>query len=168
LLGPRLTQNLGNYAFGYDENHSTGGTFRRESSDAWGNKVGSYGLRDADGRVRVVNYVADGHGFRAAVSSNEPGVAPQLHAAATISKPGVAVIAAPAVAAPLYAAPAVAAPIYAAPSAYAPSLYAPSAAALVGPAAYAPAAYASSHAGLLAAPIASYAPAYAHSYPIRR
>lgn len=153
-------KNLGNYAFGYDENHSTGGTFRRESSDAWGNKVGSYGLRDADGRVRVVNYVADGHGFRAAISSNEPGVAPQLHAAATISKPGLAVVAAPAIAAPVYAA---------APTAYAaPNVYAHGAGSLLGAAAYAPSAYASAPAGLLAAPVASYAPAYAHSYPIRR
>lgn len=66
-------QNIGNYAFGYNEDHSTGGTFRRESGDAFGTKVGSYGLRDADGRLRIVNYVADANGFRATISTNEPG-----------------------------------------------------------------------------------------------
>lgn len=36
--------------------------------------TGSYGLRDADGRIRTVNYIADAAGFRATISSNEPGV----------------------------------------------------------------------------------------------
>ncbi|OQR71573.1 cuticle protein 14-like, partial [Tropilaelaps mercedesae] len=40
------------------------------------------GLTDVDGRVRVVNYVADGLGFRAAIKTNEPGTK-QLPAAAT-------------------------------------------------------------------------------------
>lgn len=39
--------------------------------------MGSYGLRVGDGRVRVVNYVADENGFRADVISNEPGVESQ-------------------------------------------------------------------------------------------
>ena len=46
-------------------------------------QVGSYGLRDADGRVRVVNYVADALGFRASVSTNEPGVDVKQDPAAT-------------------------------------------------------------------------------------
>jgi hypothetical protein len=71
-----LTQNIGNYAFGYNEDHATGGTFRRESG-SHGVKVGSYGLRDADGRQRVVNYVADAAGFRANIQTNEPGVEPK-------------------------------------------------------------------------------------------
>ncbi|XP_017490652.1 PREDICTED: cuticle protein 14-like, partial [Rhagoletis zephyria] len=54
----------GNYAFGYNEDHATGGTFRKEKGGP-GVQVGSYGLRDADGRVRTVNYVADALGFRA-------------------------------------------------------------------------------------------------------
>lgn len=57
-------QSHGNYAFGYNEDHATGGTFRRETGSP-GMAEGSYGLRVADGRVRVVNYVADGLGFRA-------------------------------------------------------------------------------------------------------
>jgi hypothetical protein len=78
-------QNIGNYAFGYNEDHATGGTFRRESG-APGVQVGSYGLRDADGRVRVVNYVADAAGFRANIQTNEPGVEPKDPAAVLINK----------------------------------------------------------------------------------
>ncbi|GFT07627.1 cuticle protein 14 isoform b [Nephila pilipes] len=78
---------VGNYQFGYDEAHSSGGTFRKETGDSWGNKYGSYGLRDADGRYRVVNYVADAAGFRASVKTNEPGVAPSDPASTTINKP---------------------------------------------------------------------------------
>ncbi|UXI16786.1 Transmembrane protein 132C [Sarcoptes scabiei] len=63
----------GNYAFGYNEDHSTGGSFRKEKGGP-GVQIGSYGLRNADGRMRVVNYVADANGFRASVSSNEPGI----------------------------------------------------------------------------------------------
>lgn len=80
----------GNYNFGYDEDHSSGGSFRRETGNALGVKAGSYGLRDADGRVRVVNYVADGHGFRASVSTNEPGTAPSAPADALFGVPGAA------------------------------------------------------------------------------
>ena len=32
--------------------------YRKESGDAWGNKVGSYGIHDADGRLRIVDYVS--------------------------------------------------------------------------------------------------------------
>jgi len=119
----RSQDNIGNYAFGYNEDHATGGTFRRESG-APGVQVGSYGLRDADGRVRVVNYVADAAGFRANIQTNEPGVEPKDPAAVLINK-AAAIVAAP-VAAPLaapvvahsYAGP-IAAPL-AAPVAYAP------------------------------------------------
>ena len=52
-------------------------------------QVGSYGLRDADGRMRVVNYVADALGYRASISTNEPGVDPkQDPAAANINGAG--------------------------------------------------------------------------------
>ena len=69
-----MKQSLGNYAFGYDEVHTTGGSFRREQASPNGGVTGSYGLRDADGRLRTVNYIADAAGFRAAITSNEPGV----------------------------------------------------------------------------------------------
>lgn len=72
-----IFQTLGEYTFGYNEDHTSGGSFRRETSDRLGNKVGSYGLRVGDGRVRIVNYVADHNGFRADVISNEPGIESQ-------------------------------------------------------------------------------------------
>jgi len=103
----RSQDNIGNYAFGYNEDHASGGSFRREQG-APGVQVGSYGLRDADGRVRVVNYVADAAGFRANVQSNEPGVEPKDPANVLINK--AAAIVAPAVAAAPLAAPLVAAP----------------------------------------------------------
>lgn len=90
----------------------TGGTFRRESGNAAGQVVGSYGLRTADGRLRTVNYIADDGGFRAAINTNEPGVEPKDPAAVTINKPAI-VAAAPV--APVYAAPV--APIVQAPAA---------------------------------------------------
>ncbi|XP_050027828.2 uncharacterized protein [Dermacentor andersoni] len=77
----------GNYNFGYDEKHSGGGSWRKESSDASGNTVGSYGLHDADGRVRIVNYVANAYGFRASVATNEPGTAASSPAGVGINAP---------------------------------------------------------------------------------
>ncbi|KAH9381049.1 hypothetical protein HPB48_017238 [Haemaphysalis longicornis] len=77
----------GAYAFGYNENHGTGGTSRWESGDGVGNKKGSYSLRGADGRWRTVQYVADGAGFRASVKTNEPGTAPSSPASAGINAP---------------------------------------------------------------------------------
>ena len=71
-VSSRSEDGLGNYKFNYNEQHSTGGSWRSEA----GNKhsvVGSFGLNDVDGRVRVVNYVADKLGFRASIKSNEPG-----------------------------------------------------------------------------------------------
>lgn len=50
-----------------------------------------------------MNYIADAHGFRASIQSNEPGVAPKDSAGVTYNKPLVAqVVAAPAYAAPAY------------------------------------------------------------------
>jgi len=59
--------------------------------------IGSYGLRDIDGRIRIVNYVADDGGFRADIKTNEPGVEPKDSAATRVNKPDVAIVAAPAV-----------------------------------------------------------------------
>jgi hypothetical protein len=156
----RSQDNLGNYAFGYNEDHATGGTFRRESG-APGVQVGSYGLRDADGRQRVVNYVADAAGFRANIQTNEPGVEPKDPAAVLINK--AAAIVAPAyAAAPLVAPAPLAAPVaYGAPiAAYgpAPVAIAPRVASystVTQHVAAAPAVLAASY----AAPIASYAAA---------
>ncbi|XP_017461831.1 PREDICTED: cuticle protein 14-like, partial [Rhagoletis zephyria] len=95
----------GNYEFGYNEDHATGGTFRKEKGGP-GYMTGSYGLRDHDGRVRTVNYVADAHGYRAQISTNEPGVDPkQDPAAASINGAhgGYGIAAGPILAAPAIA-----------------------------------------------------------------
>src|SRR6218665_3596097 len=62
---------------------------------------GSYGLSDADGRVRTVNYVADEHGYRASISTNEPGTDVKQDPAAANFNLGEAEIAAVPVAAPV-------------------------------------------------------------------
>jgi len=116
---------LGNYAFNYNEQGATGGSSRSESGSPLGVR-GQYTLNVADGRQRVVNYVADGLGFRAAISTNEQGTAAAAPAAVAINAPVIAHAApafAPAIAAPAFA-PALAAPAiahgYAAPAFAAP------------------------------------------------
>ncbi|GIX97321.1 adult-specific rigid cuticular protein 15.7 [Caerostris extrusa] len=79
---------FGNYAFGYDIKDGLGATnSRSEVGDGYGNKKGSYTIGDIDGRARRVDYVADGHGFRATVKTNEPGTAASAPAAALIASP---------------------------------------------------------------------------------
>ncbi|OQR79396.1 hypothetical protein BIW11_02561 [Tropilaelaps mercedesae] len=130
----RSENRFGNYAFVYDEGHATGRTFRRESG-SHGVKIGSYGLRDTDGRIRTVNYVADALEFRAQVSTNEPGTALYFPAAALYNDAPVARVAvatAPVVTAASYAAPvAVVSPALAAPAV---SAVGPIAASLIAPA----------------------------------
>lgn len=46
---------------------------REEKTDPNGSKTGSYSFVDAAGLYRRVEYVADHHGFRATVTTNEPG-----------------------------------------------------------------------------------------------
>ncbi|KAF8787654.1 adult-specific rigid cuticular protein 15.7-like [Argiope bruennichi] len=78
----------GSYAFGYDIKDGLGATnSRSEVGDAHGNMKGTYTLADIDGRARRVDYVADGHGFRAVVKTNEPGTAASAPAAALINSP---------------------------------------------------------------------------------
>lgn len=84
----RKQDDFGNYNFGYDIVDPIGAkNFRKETGDAWGNKAGSYGLHDVDGRLRVVEYVADKHGFRAKIRTNEPGTANKDAAAAVYNGP---------------------------------------------------------------------------------
>lgn len=111
----RSQDNLGQYAFGYDEAGATGGSFRHEKSDAYGNRVGSYGLRGADGRVRIVNYVADANGYRASVQTNEPGTESRDTAGVAVNK-AAALVAPVAVAAPLVGPAPLPVPIAAAPA----------------------------------------------------
>lgn len=124
-----------------------------------GQVVGSYGLRDADGRLRTVNYVADALGYRASITSNEPGVEPKDPAAVAINKGAVVAAAPVAPVAPVVAAAPVA-------PAYAPLAAAPIAApavAVAGPA-YSYSTVIANHGPVLAAapavPVASYATAH--------
>lgn len=81
----RSEDNYGNFNFGYDESHGSGSTSRREEQNG-GVRRGSYSLSDADGRRRVVNYIADDYGFRATIETNEPGVEPKDPADTLINK----------------------------------------------------------------------------------
>ncbi|XP_054719281.1 calphotin-like [Uloborus diversus] len=65
------------YQFGYSAPAEGGGITHQESGDGNGRVTGSYTIEDDDGRSRVVEYVADEGGFRAAISTNEPGTANQ-------------------------------------------------------------------------------------------
>lgn len=84
----RQEDNLGNYNFGYDESHATGASSRREEQ-VNGVVRGSYALNDADGRRRIVHYIADDNGFRANIETNEPGVEAKDPADILINKPQV-------------------------------------------------------------------------------
>jgi hypothetical protein len=142
----------GNYAFSYNEQHATGGSSRSEQGNPLG-AVGSYSLNVGDGRQRVVKYVADGAGFRAAIATNEPGTAAKAPASVSISAPHAVVAAAPVAVA---AAPAYAAPAYAA---------APIVAASYGAPAYAAAAYAAPAYAAVAPAVAGYSTSINHAAP---
>ncbi|XP_067122445.1 cuticle protein 14-like [Centruroides vittatus] len=80
--------NYGNYNFGYGVRGPYGSNnFREEKGNAYGHVRGSYGLTDADGRKRIVDYVADDYGFRAKVRSNEPGGASSTYPDPAYSSP---------------------------------------------------------------------------------
>lgn len=64
-------QAVGNYAFAHHAGHLGGPSFHSEVGDVSGRKVGSYGVKDADGKVRVVEYVADAGGFKANIKTSE-------------------------------------------------------------------------------------------------
>ncbi|XP_013791577.1 cuticle protein 16.8-like [Limulus polyphemus] len=74
----------------YDNGYDTVDEFgtrltRQESGDGAGRVQGSYGYADAQGIWRDVKYVADEGGFRASVSTNEPGTANQNPADVEVS-----------------------------------------------------------------------------------
>ncbi|CAN8021207.1 unnamed protein product [Ixodes persulcatus] len=71
------------YTFGYETIDEHGNKqVRHEESDANNIKKGSYGFHDANGIYRHVKYVADEHGFRASIQTNEPGTASSYTAGA--------------------------------------------------------------------------------------
>lgn len=72
------------YDFGYSIQDDYGNNqYRQETSDGSGVVRGSYGYTDALGIYRKVKYIADADGFRAEVSSNEPGVKGESPASAS-------------------------------------------------------------------------------------
>lgn len=63
------------YSFSFEESNEDGTQMtRQESGNEQGVVQGSYSYIDANGITRIVNYIADDDGFRASISSNEPGV----------------------------------------------------------------------------------------------
>ncbi|GFS44169.1 adult-specific rigid cuticular protein 15.7 [Trichonephila inaurata madagascariensis] len=103
---------LGNYAFGYNIKDGLGATNSARSRRWLWKQEGIYTITDIDGRARRVDYVADGHGFRTSVKTNEPGTAASAPAAALIASPYAGPVA------PVVNHVAPAAPAYAAPVAY--------------------------------------------------
>lgn len=62
------------YSFAYTSETEDGSvTTREESQDENGRVTGFYTIRDADGKQRRVDYVADESGYRATISTNEVG-----------------------------------------------------------------------------------------------
>lgn len=65
------------YEFDYAVNAVDGSHSRQERGDAAGRVTGSYSIQLADGRNRVVEYVADEAGYRANIRTNEFGTESQ-------------------------------------------------------------------------------------------
>uniref|UniRef100_A0A023G2W2 Putative cuticular protein n=1 Tax=Amblyomma triste TaxID=251400 RepID=A0A023G2W2_AMBTT len=61
------------YSFVYGSSAKDGTHGREETRDEHGTVRGSYRIALADGRMRVVKYVADKDGFRAGIATNEQG-----------------------------------------------------------------------------------------------
>ncbi|XP_015903808.1 cuticle protein 10.9-like [Parasteatoda tepidariorum] len=61
------------YSFSYIATGDEGSSSHSETADGSGTVRGSYSLSDADGRNRVVEYVAGIDGFVANIRTNEPG-----------------------------------------------------------------------------------------------
>lgn len=76
-----LLQISGEYAYSINIHAPTFAQSHWEKSNAYNEREGSYSFRDAYGRQRIVRYVADKHGFRPIIQSNEPGLAlkPSAH-----------------------------------------------------------------------------------------
>lgn len=61
------------YSFNYLAEGEEGTSSHQETADGSGTVRGTYTLTDLDGRNRVVEYIADGEGYRASIRTNEPG-----------------------------------------------------------------------------------------------
>lgn len=66
------------YKYGYKViDHKGNKQWKQEESHHPMEVKGSYGYKDKHGMFREVSYIADKHGFRAHVKTNEPGTAPK-------------------------------------------------------------------------------------------
>ncbi|XP_018497421.1 uncharacterized protein LOC108865162 [Galendromus occidentalis] len=65
------------YAFEYSVQDGEGGHSRQERGDGNGRVTGSYTIQLADGRSRIVEYIADEGGYRANIRTNEFGTESQ-------------------------------------------------------------------------------------------
>ncbi|KAI1297244.1 Cuticle protein 16.8 [Halotydeus destructor] len=63
------------YSFSYTAKNDDGSFHTREETSKDGVVTGSYSYLGKDGLTRVVRYIADDQGYRANVSTNEPGMA---------------------------------------------------------------------------------------------
>ncbi|XP_054717795.1 adult-specific rigid cuticular protein 15.7-like [Uloborus diversus] len=63
------------YSFSYTaiNEDGVGQSSRTETADGTGKVEGSYTLTNDEGHTRIVDYIADQDGFRAAIRTNEPG-----------------------------------------------------------------------------------------------
>lgn len=73
------------YQFSYTAPAEGGSSSHQETGDGNGRVTGSYTVEDEDGRSRIVEYVADEDGFRASISTNEPGTSNQNPADVSIA-----------------------------------------------------------------------------------
>lgn len=75
------------YAFQFESTDEQGNAVhtRQEQGDDKGVIQGSYTVTDAEGHTRTVQYIADDDGFRATVTSNEPGLVSSAPAGVTYS-----------------------------------------------------------------------------------
>jgi hypothetical protein len=65
------------YKYGYKViDHKGNKQWKQEESHTPHEVKGSYGYKDKHGMFREVSYIADKHGFRAHVKTNEPGTKP--------------------------------------------------------------------------------------------
>lgn len=65
------------YQFNYEAQSEGGSSSRSEVADGTGKVLGQYSIKGADGISRTVSYSADSDGFKANISTNEPGTESQ-------------------------------------------------------------------------------------------
>ncbi|XP_022643930.1 pro-resilin-like isoform X2 [Varroa destructor] len=72
------------YAFSYSAHDAEGSHLHQQQADSKNRVTGQYSIMMADGRMRVVKYIADENGFRAEIVTNEQGTESKNPADVTI------------------------------------------------------------------------------------